>query len=93
MDTTQAGAYADLGAMYVEERRYEEAEYLLLRAVALRPFWARPHYDLAGLLAQALAADSTHANAYNSLGNLHLMRRDFAAAAAAFANARALGPG
>ena len=45
-DTTQAGAYAGLGALYVEERRYEEAENLLLRAVALRPFWARPHYDL-----------------------------------------------
>ena len=45
-DTTQAGAYAGLGALYVEERHYEEAENLLLRAVALRPFWARPHYDL-----------------------------------------------
>ena len=42
----QAGAYAGLGALYVEEQSYEEAEDLLLRAVALRPFWARPHYDL-----------------------------------------------
>ena len=44
------------------------------------------------LFAQALAADSTHANAYNSLGNLHLMRRDFAVAAAAFASAVRLAP-
>lgn len=44
------------------------------------------------LFAQALAADSTHANAHNSLGNLHLMRRDFAVAAAAFASAVRLAP-
>ncbi|MDE2815065.1 MAG: hypothetical protein OXM01_18715, partial [Gemmatimonadota bacterium] len=36
--------------------------------------------------------DSTHANAYNSLGNLHLMRRDFATAASAFASAVRLAP-
>ena len=41
---------------------------------------------------RALAVDSTHANAYNSLGNLHMVQGDFVAAAMAFARAGRLEP-
>ena len=39
------------------------------------------------LLRRALAIDSTHVLAHNSLGNLHLLRKEFAAAEEAYQQA------
>lgn len=43
-------------------------------------------------LERALAADSTYANAYNSLGNLHMTQGNFAATVTASVRAGRLGP-
>jgi len=62
--------YADLGAIYMQQKKYKEAQPALLRAVKLDPARPDAHYQLSRLY-QALGKNAEAANELRKVRELH----------------------
>jgi tetratricopeptide (TPR) repeat protein len=62
--------YVDLGALYMQEKKYKDAEPALLRAVALDPGQPDAHYQL-GRLYQALGNKAEAEKELSKVRELH----------------------
>ena len=67
--------YADLGAIYMQQKNYKDAESALLRAVALDPTQPDAHYQL-GRLYQAVGKPAEAEKELHKVQELHKKAED-----------------
>jgi len=67
--------YIDLGAIYLQQKDYKDAQTALLRAVALDPALPDAHYQL-GRLYQALGKPADAAKELTKVKELHKKAED-----------------